>query len=56
MNNESYLIPAENDLLIVELDDRLEFSVISPANLCTQPSDTNYVLCNGSGCKQNGSC
>ena len=55
---ENYVIPVnqstENDLLIIELDDRLEFSVISPANLCAQP-DVNWLACN-SKCTQNGSC
>ncbi|MFZ1086026.1 MAG: hypothetical protein WAN35_13760 [Terracidiphilus sp.] len=31
MNQNSSLMPLENDLLIVELDDRLEFSVMQPA-------------------------
>ena len=55
---DNYLIPAnhstENDLLIVELDDRIEFSVISPTNLCAQTAGnvTNNCSCG----TQNGGC
>jgi hypothetical protein len=46
MNNDSFLVPANDDMLIVELDDRLEFSVISPANVCARPADVN-LNCKG---------
>jgi hypothetical protein len=50
---EDYVVPAiqssDSDLLIVELDDRLEFSVISPTNMCASPADTN-VNCGGTAC------
>jgi hypothetical protein len=49
---EKFVIPAiqstDDDLLIVELDDRLEFSVISPTNLCAT-QDIN-VNCGGGTC------
>jgi len=55
---EDFMIPAnqstDSDLLIVELDDRLEFSVISPTNMCASPADTN-INC-GSGTCNNYQC
>jgi hypothetical protein len=41
------LVSVQEDLLIIELDDRLEMAVAT--------TDTNYG-CNGSGCKQNIYC
>ncbi len=61
MKNNMSLVLADNDLLIVELDDRLEFSAIHPAGTnagtacvpntgnCIAQCNTNCMNCYGCG-------
>ena len=60
MNSNHYLMDSDNDLLIIELDDRLEFSAIHPAvnagtacvpntGNCVAQCNTNCANCHGCG-------
>lgn len=55
--NDNSLIAAENDMLIVELDDRLEFTVASPLIVPVAGSGCNNTGCPGAGTNcTNGTC
>jgi hypothetical protein len=61
MNNDNVLAPEENTILIVELDERLEFSTIHPmgGNNCMPglgcPNSGNGCLGAGVSCAGSGS-
>lgn len=54
--NDNFLVPAENDMLIVELDDRLEFTAVIP-ELAPAGNGCNNTGCPGAGNQcTNGTC
>lgn len=57
--NDNFLVPAENDMLIVELDDRLEFTAViaDPAPIQSAGNGCNNTGCPGAGTQcTNGTC
>lgn len=55
--NDNFLVPAENEMLIVELDDRLEFTAVIPDLIAPAGNGCNNTGCPGAGNQcTNGTC
>jgi hypothetical protein len=51
MNNDKMLVPVIDDMLIVELDDRLEFSHVMPmGDICGNNGVCNCNICPNVAC------